>query len=143
MFFFFSSRRRHTSFSRDWSSDVCSSDLSGQQPLAPGDLRLGYAFERIAQLPLPEPPPQRFAEHVMQQSVNVACLGLTADDLAGLTHAQRRPYHLPCVLLSHIVDLQGTDRRLNATLPHPILLGGRAGPVVDRYHFLAVAVPEV
>src|SRR5690606_39653899 len=27
LFFFFSSRRRHTSFSRDWSSDVCSSDL--------------------------------------------------------------------------------------------------------------------
>src|SRR5690606_41545782 len=26
-FFFFSSRRRHTRFSRDWSSDVCSSDL--------------------------------------------------------------------------------------------------------------------
>src|SRR5690606_39376884 len=25
--FFFSSRRRHTIFSRDWSSDVCSSDL--------------------------------------------------------------------------------------------------------------------
>src|SRR5690606_40134312 len=28
--FFFSSRRRHTSFSRDWSSDVCSSDLCRQ-----------------------------------------------------------------------------------------------------------------
>src|SRR2546422_2531261 len=27
MFFFFSSRRRHTRCSRDWSSDVCSSDL--------------------------------------------------------------------------------------------------------------------
>src|SRR5690606_40725235 len=26
-FCFFSSRRRHTRFSRDWSSDVCSSDL--------------------------------------------------------------------------------------------------------------------
>src|SRR5439155_7271946 len=26
--FFFSSRRRHTSWPRDWSSDVCSSDLS-------------------------------------------------------------------------------------------------------------------
>src|SRR5207302_4780209 len=26
-FFLFSSRRRHTRFSRDWSSDVCSSDL--------------------------------------------------------------------------------------------------------------------
>src|SRR5690606_39551433 len=29
--FFFSSRRRHTRFSRDWSSDVCSSDLLGDQ----------------------------------------------------------------------------------------------------------------
>src|SRR2546430_8314620 len=27
MFFFFSSRRRHTRFDCDWSSDVCSSDL--------------------------------------------------------------------------------------------------------------------
>src|SRR5690606_40118514 len=30
---FLSSRRRHTSFSRDWSSDVCSSDLLEQQNL--------------------------------------------------------------------------------------------------------------
>src|SRR5437660_8678998 len=28
-FFFFSSRRRHTRWPRDWSSDVCSSDLPG------------------------------------------------------------------------------------------------------------------
>src|SRR5690606_21548133 len=28
---FFSSRRRHTRFSRDWSSDVCSSDLYGNR----------------------------------------------------------------------------------------------------------------
>src|SRR3989449_5378812 len=37
-FFFFSSRRRHTRCSRDWSSDVCSSDL-----LVP-DPRHGKAF---------------------------------------------------------------------------------------------------
>src|SRR2546429_1768898 len=30
MSFFFSSRRRHTRCSRDWSSDVCSSDLIGE-----------------------------------------------------------------------------------------------------------------
>src|SRR5215510_16463561 len=30
VFFFFSSRRRHTRWPRDWSSDVCSSDLEGQ-----------------------------------------------------------------------------------------------------------------
>src|SRR2546429_3032398 len=29
-FFFFSSRRRHTRCSRDWSSDVCSSDLAAE-----------------------------------------------------------------------------------------------------------------
>src|SRR3712207_7427115 len=28
VFFFFSSRRRHTRYWRDWSSDVCSSDLA-------------------------------------------------------------------------------------------------------------------
>src|SRR3989440_9464316 len=33
-FFFFSSRRRHTRSDRDWSSDVCSSDLSPLPPLA-------------------------------------------------------------------------------------------------------------
>src|SRR5260370_30757299 len=35
--FFFSSRRRHTRFKCDWSSDVCSSDLTR---------RLAYVFER-------------------------------------------------------------------------------------------------
>src|SRR3712207_9426067 len=29
---FFSSRRRHTRYWRDWSSDVCSSDLFGDDP---------------------------------------------------------------------------------------------------------------
>src|SRR3712207_8032217 len=33
-FFFFSSRRRHTRYWRDWSSDVCSSDLLGHLTLA-------------------------------------------------------------------------------------------------------------
>src|SRR6266498_3523216 len=32
-FFFFSSRRRHTRCGRDWSSDVCSSDLRGRGDL--------------------------------------------------------------------------------------------------------------
>src|SRR3712207_7286770 len=33
-FFFFSSRRRHTRYWRDWSSDVCSSDLAVVTPAA-------------------------------------------------------------------------------------------------------------
>src|SRR5690606_39459343 len=37
-FFFFSSRRRHTRFSRDWSSDVCSSDLALATPTTTVDV---------------------------------------------------------------------------------------------------------
>src|SRR3989449_10173836 len=40
-FFFFSSRRRHTRCSRDWSSDVCSSDLERHVPLPPVRWLLG------------------------------------------------------------------------------------------------------
>src|SRR5215211_3205825 len=36
VFFFFSSRRRHTRSLCDWSSDVCSSDLGGRQRLVFG-----------------------------------------------------------------------------------------------------------
>src|SRR5438045_7892680 len=41
-FFFFSSRRRHTRCLSDWSSDVCSSDLS-YGPIATGSLFGGSA----------------------------------------------------------------------------------------------------
>src|SRR5690606_41111571 len=41
--FFFSSRRRRTRFSRDWSSDVCSSDLSRHLPV--GDGLLGRVLD--------------------------------------------------------------------------------------------------
>src|SRR6266536_2979867 len=54
--FFFSSRRRHTRSTRDWSSDVCSSDLAGS---AAGDVTgryvvLGVTF-RLASDPLSAP----------------------------------------------------------------------------------------
>src|SRR5215203_1537792 len=37
-FFFFSSRRRHTRYWRDWSSDVCSSDLIIHRDLKPSNI---------------------------------------------------------------------------------------------------------
>src|SRR3712207_7589643 len=47
MYFFFSSRRRHTRYWRDWSSDVCSSDLETviNQALSP------YKWQDIKVLP--------------------------------------------------------------------------------------------
>src|SRR6266496_6036137 len=44
MFFFFSSRRRHTRSLRDWSSDVCSSDLGLDHRLGPHFLRAGLGY---------------------------------------------------------------------------------------------------
>src|SRR5437762_5963821 len=40
LFFFFSSRRRHTRYIGDWSSDVCSSDLQGMRRQC-RDVRIG------------------------------------------------------------------------------------------------------
>src|SRR6266498_3317792 len=42
-FFFFSSRRRHTRCGRDWSSDVCSSDLGAAARLINHDPAYRYA----------------------------------------------------------------------------------------------------
>src|SRR5207247_6303191 len=39
--FLFSRRRGHTSSTRDWSSDVCSSDLRASAPCFPGATRSG------------------------------------------------------------------------------------------------------
>src|SRR5690606_40510170 len=52
--FFFSSRRRHTRFSRDWSSDVCSSDLPRK-----------WYINRLDLLP-------RFVEKIIEQEKLVA-----------------------------------------------------------------------
>src|SRR2546430_16855398 len=60
MSFFFSSRRRHTRFDCDWSSDVCSSDLSAISTQGvPGveiAERVGYTVVQISRLR------RRFAE---------------------------------------------------------------------------------
>src|SRR3989475_1523237 len=42
MFFFFSSRRRHTRFDCDWSSDVCSSDLPNDATIIDTDAALVF-----------------------------------------------------------------------------------------------------
>src|SRR5438105_10975507 len=61
-FFFFSSRRRHTRSTRDWSSDVCSSDLQFQGPAQPVERaplvrepvrRVAYARRRLGRIGMP------------------------------------------------------------------------------------------
>src|SRR5439155_16031723 len=47
-FFFFSSRRRHTRWPRDWSSDVCSSDLQTHHNALPFVMGLMGALNILA-----------------------------------------------------------------------------------------------
>src|SRR5437016_10954773 len=49
-FFFFSSRRRHTRLVSDWSSDVCSSDLSALMPAASAALAMKPKWRLFAKL---------------------------------------------------------------------------------------------
>src|SRR5690606_40897737 len=64
---------RHTSFSRDWSSDVCSSDLS---KFAPALANLGYVLRRRAdQLPADDMNRGRLmaeAELKLREALNLA-----------------------------------------------------------------------
>src|SRR5258707_8709318 len=53
-FFFFSSRRRHTRYWRDWSSDVCSSDLIVSEREAPA--RWDFSFRNNRQSLRRSPP---------------------------------------------------------------------------------------
>src|SRR6266850_5969339 len=62
IFFFFSSRRRHTRLQGDWSSDVCSSDLDGSiAELGPAVALMSWIVggAAVARLGLERPSPAR------------------------------------------------------------------------------------
>src|SRR5688572_31685119 len=64
-FFFFSSRRRHTRFDCDWSSDVCSSDLD--RAAAYVEFLAGPGLERG--LMGPREAPRLWDRHVLNSAV--------------------------------------------------------------------------
>src|SRR2546429_5253896 len=104
-FFFFSSRRRHTRCSRDWSSDVCSSDLLVLSPL-PG-ARPTYCL----------------GETVFCQTP-AACAGGTAPGLPRLRWPKRNLVHSKCIAgVSRLVPIGPFERRphqqTRAFLPQP------------------------
>src|SRR5437660_2861206 len=88
--FFFSSRRRHTRWPRDWSSDVCSSDLSlaeagGGQPRVKLTLNPPCRVEvSLAMAPEHEPP--------QGHSDSSASLALTSNGMIGQSfHSRSKP----------------------------------------------------
>src|SRR3712207_6212374 len=79
MFFFFSSRRRHTRYWRDWSSDVCSSDLLAR----PEQVRRGY----VVRVPLAYP---MYDEDYAEK---VATIRSWLDPIKGLVQVGRNGLH--------------------------------------------------
>src|SRR6266498_4312866 len=117
--FFFSSRRRHTRCGRDWSSDVCSSDLAYAQPA-----QVSAAVHRVIT--------ERFG-------LDVAVVVRTAEQLAGVLAwnpfpdaAANRPQ------LVHVLHLAATPdpervRDLLAADVTPDQLAARGAEVVVAY----------
>src|SRR5206468_8521472 len=100
--FFFSSRRRHTSSDRDWSSDVCSSDLKGS--CAPGP-SLSPPPPPAPPFPGTPSPDSPEPSHCSGKIGRASCrerVQITVRDVAGKKKRYRRPdngatYELSCL----------------------------------------------
>src|SRR5205085_8110512 len=88
--FFFSSRRRHTRFDCDWSSDVCSSDLHPAEIYADLARLLGAETDRPS---WPEDPPAKL--RLATASLPLEALRSVADFSAYLAMANPPPRTRP------------------------------------------------
>src|SRR5690606_39468885 len=119
-FFFFSSRRRHTRFSRDWSSDVCSSDLAGGRgrggapwvaDLIVGRLRRGRGRPPrhcpVGRLEPPRPSGRRRAGTLAQGRFGPVAHGFARRGKCPL--ARGRPVVVQCRSEEHTSELQSRE----------------------------------
>src|SRR5215217_910448 len=118
MLFFFSSRRRHTRYWRDWSSDVCSSDLLDEQVAVIGVEDVAGDAGAL-RLPVEPGAERAVVDPVVADDHVDGCVQLDAADLVAV--------ELP--LDGDVVDVVVLDRREDATqVPHDAVLAA----VVDR-----------
>src|SRR3712207_8763438 len=89
--FFFSSRRRHTRYWRDWSSDVCSSDLYALGIRHVGERTAGILAHELGSL-------EKLMEASVEELDAIPEIGLTVRSEEHTSELQSRQY-LVCRLL--------------------------------------------
>src|SRR6266496_3118941 len=110
-FFFFSSRRRHTRSLRDWSSDVCSSDLEMLWPERPTDRSRANLRSAIWRMP-------RSGREIVEELGDCLALADRVDvDLRALVARCRRLFEHPDELADHPAEVTGYDDLLHDLLP--------------------------
>src|SRR5438270_4577470 len=102
IFFFFSSRRRHTRFDCDWSSDVCSSDLSARVLMKMKKTAEDYLGETVTEAVITVP--AYFNDSQRQATKD-------AGRIAGLT-VKRIINEPTAAALAYGLDKQGGDRKI-------------------------------
>src|SRR5690606_25092368 len=149
--FFFSSRRRHTRFSRDWSSDVCSSDLECGDLIEQSVIPAGPILRFLAQLRMGHQPEysqaviDRYQDHALagqRLSIETGSRSGALDESAAVTpyHHRatpvRRPRGRPYVQVKAILALRLLfGEELNLVEASLLLLGLYA----DRAEFRGIA----
>src|SRR5580692_12048208 len=105
-FFFFSSRRRHTRFDCDWSSDVCSSDLAEFQRKR-DELDRRRAALAAQQRQLDAAAAQRLELQAVADGIEAFCQAIRTG-LATATFEQRR--QLAELLIDRVIVTDGQVR---------------------------------
>src|SRR3989475_12040174 len=118
-FFFFSSRRRHTRFDCDWSSDVCSSDLT-----------LGSVTRPAEALPLTQPAITAQIK-ALEEELGVALFDRRPGRIS-LTRAGEALMEPARQVLDAAGRLQGQARELQGEITGQLLLGTVADPEALR-----------
>src|SRR5436305_15236692 len=114
LFFFFSSRRRHTRCGRDWSSDVCSSDLavSATQAISAAEAETARAQKVNLRTP-PETPPgaNYFVDMVAGDLRRI--LGSSSGDLTLRTTLNLELQRLAEGVIERRLEQEGAEKKVS------------------------------
>src|SRR2546430_6256971 len=115
--FFFSSRRRHTRFDCDWSSDVCSSDLDAHDPRPALPQAQSTEFRAVNRNPIP-----KFADSLVANSQkSCQCFFRESDKSRKLSYNARARAHPSVATLLSELCLPYAPRLENSMLQKPRL----------------------